>query len=402
MKEDILKYINKITKKATMPKRILEHFVLMGTSTVSDIAKNIDVSLPTAAAALNDLMVHGLVKEVGKKETSTGRIPMLYDLNPKAGYFIGANPEMTHLALTATDFCGHPIVDKTSVPYHYENTVDNLEQMGQILNQFIDSLPVKREDILNVCVNIAERVNAHEGKTYTIFSFNDEPLTDRISKMIDLPVCIENDTRSMTYAEFIKGSCRGLKDVIFVNVCWGIGIGIIIDGKLYYGKSGYSGEFGHNPAYNNNIICHCGKIGCVETETSGRALKRKLTEALLQGKQSVLSDKVVNRHEELTFKDVLDAIEKEDVLSLATLQQVADELGKQLASMINVFNPEMLVIGGELSVTGDYLTLPVRMGIKRYSLNIMNEDSKVVTSTLTDKAGVLGACLMARYRLICK
>ena len=309
---------------------------------------------------------------------------------------------MSHLALTATDFCGHPIVDKTSVPYHYENTVDNLEQMGQILNQFIDSLPVKREDILNVCVNIAERVNAHEGKTYTIFSFNDEPLTDRISKMIDLPVCIENDTRSMTYAEFIKGSCRGLKDVIFVNVCWGIGIGIIIDGKLYYGKSGYSGEFGHNPAYNNNIICHCGKIGCIETETSGRALKRKLTEALLQGKQSVLSDKVVNRHEELTFKDVLDAIEKEDVLSLATLQQVADELGKQLASMINVFNPEMLVIGGELSVTGDYLTLPVRMGIKRYSLNIMNEDSKVVTSTLTDKAGVLGACLMARYRLICK
>ena len=81
---------------------------------------------------------------------------------------------------------------------------------------------------------------------------------------------------------------------------------------------------------------------------------------------------------------------------------MADELGKQLASMINVFNPEMLVIGGELSVTGDYLTLPVRMGIKRYSLNIMNEDSKVVTSTLTDKAGVLGACLMARYRLICK
>ena len=165
MEEDILKYINKITKKATMPKRILEHFILMGTSTVSDIAKNIDVSLPTAAAALNDLMVHGLVKEVGKKETTTGRIPMLYDLNPKAGYFVGANPEMSHLALTATDFCGNPIVEKTNVPYLYENTVENLEQMGQILNQFIDSLPVKREDIMNVCVNIAERVNDNEGKT---------------------------------------------------------------------------------------------------------------------------------------------------------------------------------------------------------------------------------------------
>ena len=233
-----------------------------------------------------------------------------------------------------------------------------------------------------------------------MFTFTDIPLTQKISEMIQLPVCIENDTRSMTYAELIKGCCKGLKDVVFVNVCWGIGIGIIIDGKLYYGKSGYSGEFGHMPGYNNDIICHCGKIGCVETEVSGRALKRKLTAQLLAGKQSILSDKVVNRKEELTLQDILDAIAKEDVLSLATLQKVADELGKQLAGVINIFNPEMLVIGGEMSATGDYITLPVNMGIKKFSLNIMNEDSKIVTSTLKGKAGVLGACLMARHRLM--
>ena len=137
-----------------------------------------------------------------------------------------------------------------------------------------------------------------------------------------------------------------------------------------------------------------------ETEASGRALKRKLTEAILAGKQSILSDKVINRKEDLTLIDILEAIGKEDVLSLATLQQVADELGKQLAGVINVFNPEMLVIGGEMSVTGNYLTLPVTMGIMRYSLNIMNEDSKIVTSELKDQAGVLGACLMARSRLL--
>lgn len=74
--------------------------------------------------------------------------------------------------------------------------------------------------------------------------------------------------------------------------------------------------------------------------------------------------------------------------------------GKQLAGIINVFNPEMLVIGGEMSATGDYLTLPIRMGIKRFSLNVMNEDSKIVTSELKGQAGVVGACLMARYRLL--
>ena len=143
-----------------------------------------------------------------------------------------------------------------------------------------------------------------------------------------------------------------------------------------------------------------GKIGCVETEVSGRALKRKLTENILAGKPSILSDKVLKQKEELTLEDIMDAIAKEDVLSLATLQHIADELGKQLAGIINIFNPEMLVIGGEMSVTGDYLTLPVNMGIKKYSLNVMNEDSQIVTSELKDQAGVIGACLIARQKLL--
>ena len=239
-----------------------------------------------------------------------------------------------------------------------------------------------------------------EGRAYNMFNFLEEPLAEKLTELLELPTCIENDSRSMTYGEFIKGCCKGKKDVIFVNVCWGLGIGIIIDGKLYYGKSGYSGEFGHMTAYNNKIICHCGKIGCVETEVSGRALKRKLTENILAGKPSILSDKVLKKKEELTLEDIMDAIAKEDVLSLATLQHIADELGKQLAGIINIFNPEMLVIGGEMSVTGDYLTLPVNMGIKKYSLNVMNEDSQIVTSELKDQAGVIGACLIARQKLL--
>ena len=282
----------------------------------------------------------------------------------------------------------------------YENTPESLAEMGKIINVFIDNLPIKREEILEICVNVAERVRSLEGRAYNMFTFLEEPLAEKLTKLLELPTCIENDSRSMTYGEFIKGCCKGKKDVIFVNICWGLGIGIIIDGKLYYGKSGYSGEFGHMTAYNNNIICHCGKIGCVETEVSGRALKRKLTENILAGKPSILSDKVLKQKEELTLEDIMDAIAKEDVLSLATLQHIADELGKQLAGIINIFNPEMLVIGGEMSVTGDYLTLPVNMGIKKYSLNVMNEDSQIVTSELKDQAGVIGACLIARQKLL--
>lgn len=384
-----------------VPKRLLDLFIAQGSSTIPELSKAAGVSLPTATSALNELMSMGLAREIGKKDNATGRIPMVYDLVPTAGYFIGANPEMDCLALAASDFCGNLIVEKTRVPYRYENTPENLEQLGSIINDFIDTLPIKRDDILNVCVNVAERVNPFEGRAYNMFTFTDIPLTQKISEMIQLPVCIENDTRSMTYAELIKGCCKGLKDVVFVNVCWGIGIGIIIDGKLYYGKSGYSGEFGHMPGYNNDIICHCGKTGCMETEASGWALQRKMAKAIADGAASILSDRK-NPQQTLTLDDILDAIAREDVLSIEKLQEVAVELGINLAGIINVFNPDMLVIGGDLSVTGDYLTLPICMGIKKYSLNVVNEDSIIATSTLTNKAGLIGACLMARHKVLNK
>lgn len=400
MAKDIIKYIKNINRKPSVPRRLLEQFIAKGASTIPELSKGIGVSLPTTTNALNELMGQGLVREIGKKADSAGRIPMVYDLEPTAGYFVGVNPEMDCLALAVSDFCGNLITEKQKVPYVYENTPESLAEMGKIINVFIDNLPIKREEILEVCVNVAERVRPMEGRAYNMFTFLEEPLAEKLTELLELPTCIENDSRSMTYGEFIKGCCKGKKDVIFVNVCWGLGIGIIINGQLFYGKSGYSGEFGHMTAYNNNIICHCGKIGCIETEVSGRALKRKLTEKILEGKTSILSDKVLNKKEELSLQDILDAIAKEDVLSLATLQHIADELGKQLAGIINIFNPEMLVIGGEMSVTGDYLTLPVNMGIKKHSLNIMNEDSQIVTSELKDLAGITGACLMARHRLL--
>ena len=400
MKSDIIKYIRKLNQKPSAQSRLLAQFISHGASTIPEIAKAVGVSLPTATSALNELIKAGIVKEIGKKDNSPGRIPMVYDLIPTAGYFVGVNPEMDCLALAASDFSGNLITEKVRVPYEYENTPESLERLGEIINEFIATLPLAKEEILQVCVNLAERVNPFEGRAYNMFTFLKESLTDKLTELIQLPVCIENDSRSMAFAEYCKGCCKGVKDVIFVNVCWGLGIGIIINGQLFYGKSGYSGEFGHMTAYNNNIICHCGKIGCIETEVSGRALKRKLTEKILEGKTSILSDKVLNKKEELSLQDILDAIAKEDVLSLATLQHIADELGKQLAGIINIFNPEMLVIGGEMSVTGDYLTLPVNISIKKHSLNIMNEDSQIVTSELKDLAGITGACLMARHRLL--
>ncbi len=399
MKQHIIKDIIAKEKKTSTLRNLLELFISRGASTIPELSKCMGVSLPTTTKALNELIDKGIVKEVGKRENPMGRVPTVYDLVATSGYFIGIDPGLNSLLLGVSDFCGN-IIDHISVPYHHEDTVENFNQLASIITNYIDGLSIDKSKILNICMNVAGRVNPFEGTAYGFYTCIQEPLCQKMTEVLGYSFSIDNDTRSMAYAEYVKGCCKGLKNVVFVNLGWGLGMSMIINGNLYFGKSGYSGEFGHMHAYNNGIICHCGKIGCLETEVSGRALQKKLTQQLLEGRKSVLSDKVVNRKETLTLQDILKAIAKEDVLCVEALQNIADELGKSLAGIINIFNPEMLVIGGDLSVTGDYLTLPVSMGIKKYSLNVVNTDSQIVSSTLKEKAGLIGACLMARYRLI--
>ena len=190
-----------------------------------------------------------------------------------------------------------------------------------------------------------------------------------------------------------------MDNVVFVNLSWGIGVAIIFDGKLYLGKSGFSGEFGHMHLYKNDILCHCGKTGCLETEVSGLAWHRKVRNALAEGKPSVVRERL-DKNGDFLLKDLVEAVRKEDVLAIGILQDIARELGENLAGIINLFNPDMLVIGGELSVLSDYLMQPISMGIKKYSLNLVSADSQIVPSTLGEKASVVGGCLMARHKYL--
>jgi predicted NBD/HSP70 family sugar kinase len=202
----------------------------------------------------------------------------------------------------------------------------------------------------------------------------------------------------MTYGEYNCGVVKNEKDVIFVNIGWGVGIGIISDGKLYYGKSGYSGEFGHSPVFNNEIMCHCGKKGCLETEISGIALERKFKKALESGSTSILSGKkAIN---EITVDDILTAItENEDTLAIEIIDEIGNQMGRYISLLINIFNPELVVLGGTLAETGIYLRLPVRTSIHKYSLSLVSQDMELKMSSLGSKAGVIGACYILRDKL---
>ena len=149
----------------------------------------------------------------------------------------------------------------------------------------------------------------------------------------------------------------------------------------------------------NGIICQCGKVGCLETGASGSAVHRIFLEKLKEGKVSVLSDKFASG-EEITLDDILDALAEEDVLAIESIEDIGSTLGRAIAGLINIFNPELVIIGGRLSVAEEYLMLPIKSAINKHSLNIVSRDTIVKFSRLGKKAGALGACMLSRSHLL--
>jgi predicted NBD/HSP70 family sugar kinase len=390
--------IEKGTKEALIKKKIILYAIQNGVGTIAELAKEIDMSVPTTTKIINEMCSNGAVYECGKLETNGGRHPNLYGLHPEAAYFIGVDVKQFMVNIAIIDFKGEMIDLNMGVPFELKNTPEALNKLITIIQDFIDRQAIDKSKILNVALNISGRVNSESGYSYSIFYFEERPLADILCERLGYRVTLDNDTRAMTYGEYIAGCVTNEKDIIFVNISWGLAIGIIIDGKVYKGKSGFSGEFGHVKSFNNEIMCHCGKKGCLETEVSGSAMYRRLLEMVKNGASSLLSKKIL-RNELITLNDIVQAVNKEDVLCIDLVEDIGRKLGEQLAGIINIFNPEMVIIGGTLSLTGDYIMQPIITAIKKYSLNLVNKDSVVTRSKLKDKTGIIGACMISRLRV---
>ena len=388
------------TRSASMKRQIINHYLYEHSSTLPDLAKELKVSVPTVTKFIGEMTEKGYIISYGKQETNEGRPPTLYGLNPKSGYFIGVDLKQSSMNLAVMNFVGEIFESKMGIPCQLENTPDGLERVCLEILAFIDQLNIEKDRILNIGINISGRVNPDSGYSYSWFNFEERPLADVLSERMNYPVSIDNDSRSMTYGEMTQGVVKGEKDVIFINLSWGLGCGLIFNGELYKGKSGFSGEFGHFSVFDNEKICNCGKKGCLETEVSGIALHNNLLSAVQQeGKESILSDKIKENPDSVTLRDIIDATNKEDFLCIELIEDIGQKLGRFLASLINLLNPELVVIGGELAQTEDYILQPIRGAVRKYSLNLVNKDTAVVLSKLQERAGIVGACMLARYKM---
>lgn len=386
-------------KNINLKKAALAYFANIGNATIADMCKQLNLSAPKVTTLLNDLIQDGLVKDYGKVESTGGRKPNLYGLVPDSAFFIGVDVKQHHLNLGLSDLQKNLICTEENIPYKLDNNKASLEELCTLISNFINGLPVPKEKILGIGINLSGRINYATGYSYSFFYFDEEPLSKIIETKVGIRVFLENDSRAMAYGEFCSDAVHGERNVLFLNLDYGIGMGVLIDGQLYYGKSGYSGEVGHIPLFDNEIICHCGKKGCLETEASGWALTRMFREKLREGSSSMLSRKP-GAPDNIQLEDIIDAAIHDDVLAIELIAKIGENLGRGIALLINIFNPELVILGGSLAATQDYIRLPIKSAVNKYSLSLVNNDTKLRISSLGEKSGIIGACLLVRNKVL--
>lgn len=400
MTAELLEELAQGAKRGQLKRHVINYLLRHRRATMSEIAKEISVSAPTASRILQELMDAGCVQDAGKLEIEAGRFPMLFELKPEGGYFVGVDVKRSYINIGLINLQSELLAAEYELPFVLENTPEAVEQICDIIDSFISRTGRQNSEILNINVNIPGRINPATGHSYTLFGFyQDRALSEVLGERLGTPVSIDNDTRGMAFGEFTQGCGKGTeaRSALYVNVSWGLGLGMIIDHEIYLGKSGFSGELGHISVYDNQILCHCGKKGCLETEVSGQAMCRKLEARIRLGESSCLSS-LVAAGRSITMADLLQACAQEDMLCLQVLSEIGLQLGKQIANLINIFNPELVIVGGSLADAGGYFTQQIEASVRTYSMSLVTRDTQIATATLGDRSGLIGACMLARTR----
>ncbi|HEX8671441.1 MAG TPA: ROK family protein [Longimicrobium sp.] len=217
------------------------------------------------------------------------------------------------------------------------------------------------------------------------------PLRDLISNAVKLPCSLDNDANCATYGEWWLGAGRGTHSLVGFTLGTGIGGGIVLNGEIYHGCSDVAGEIGHMTIDSNGRKCKCGNYGCLEQYASGPAIALRATEGIEAGAESMLEEMVDGRLDEITAATVYEAAVLGDPYATEVMKDTARFLGSGVASIINILNPQMVVIAGGVTRAGDHLFVPLIAEVRRRAFRSAQECCRIVPAELPGTAGVVGA-----------
>jgi len=384
--------LSNVEKKKYFQKRsILEYLYNNGTVAISDICKWTNLSIPSVTRLIFELINEGYLKEEGIGDSVGGRRPNLYGIHPESGYILGVEIGRYISRMKIVNILNEKVTGLVEYRYKLQNNINDIDTIYEKAQDLISSSGIDADKLISTGMSIPGLINSKTGKSYDYFNFDKKPIALVFEEKFGKPVYIENDSRIMALGELFFGLAKGKKNVLCLNVGYSLGLGMIFNGRTYQGKSGFAGELGHIQTVHDGMLCYCGKKGCLETVASGAAVERMAKEGIENGTVSLISDIVNNTTEDINIEVVIDAANKEDQFAIEVISEAGNHLGRGVAILIHLYNPEMIIMGGRLAKADQYLTIPLQQVLNKDTISNIRNDTEIVTSNLGKKAGVMGA-----------
>lgn len=336
----------------------------------------------TVSNLVQVLLQRRLVEEIGTGKSSGGRRPVLLRFLPEAGYSLGVDLGVNYIRILLTDLAGK-IVDEQTTKHRNDDLSSVLSLLENDLQTVIGRAPASPYGVVGIGLGIPGIVDSAGQVLFAPnLGWRRVNLPQLMEERLNLPVFVENEANAGAIGELHYGKGRDISDLVFISIGAGIGAGFIINRTIYKGSAGFSGEIGHMTIDANGKPCRCGNRGCWELYASENALLEMATER-------------AGETESLSLEAVIERARLNDAAILEALLSVGRKLGIGVAGILNMINPEQIIIGNRLGMTADWLMEPLLAEVDKRALPYNREQAEIRFSDLEGRSTALGASHLA-------
>ena len=382
----LLKQINKLL----VLKTILDNKIISRTK----ISKLVDLNKATVSNLTDELIKEGYVVEKGYGKSKGGRRPVLLQVNKDVGSIIGIDLGVDYIHIILSNFVGEVIFEEYANMKIGEDKEKLLRLLFDLIEKSVKKAPQTPKGILGIGIGVPGIIEKESGTVLLApnLKWQNVPLRSIVQQKFNLPVYIDNEANAGALGEKWFGEWGKVSDLIYLSVGIGLGAGIIIDNKLFRVAAGFAGEVGHTTINFQDDVCSCGNIGCLENFASERALLSVIKKLVKQG----VEDRYISWEnvDEITPSRIIQAAKEGSRVCRMAILEVAEKMGIGVANLVNIFNPEMVIIGNKASFFGELFLEKLREVINQRSFIAQFYNLKIEVSKLKDRAVVLGCIAM--------
>lgn len=364
-----------------------------GSLSRADVAKITGLTPASVTNITKMLIEDEYLVECKVGQSSGGRPPIMLELNPNARYVIGISIGVGMIDIVITNLSAEIILKKSieinEERYDYDFV---FKELVKLINEVIECSKIEKEKILGAGVALHGIVNARTGMSIysPYYGWKEINIKEALENELNLGVYVDNDVRAMALGESWFGITKDISNFVTLNISNGIGAGIIINNKPYYGVDFSAGEIGHIVVEGDGDKCNCGNYGCLETVASNNNITKKAIKLIKQGTNSVLKELKADINQ-LTIEDISEAAKLEDELAISIIKEAARYIGIAITNLINILNPTSIVVVGEIFENTFYAIETLNEIVKNRGMKLSSENVRIIKSMLGRDAAVVGA-----------